>query len=130
MGFDTLRVILKLMVERGWSMRSMDFTQAYLNAPLKEAIYVKNVDGSTARLNKALYGLKQAGNEWNKTLTTHILTLKTWKQSEFDNCTFFTKDENRIAILAVYVDANTYRTLGEDITPPLHHFADIAPSFR
>ncbi len=82
----------------------MDFTQAYLNAPLKETIYVKNEDGSTARLNKALYGLKQAGNEWNKTLTMHILTSKTWRQSEFDNCIFFTKDEDKIVILAVYVD--------------------------
>ncbi len=40
----------------------MDFTQAYLNAPLKETIYVKNFDGSTGRLNKALYGLNQALN--------------------------------------------------------------------
>ncbi len=104
MGFDTLRVILKLMVEREWSMRSLDFTQAYLKAPLKEAIYVRNDYGTTSRLNKALYGLKQAGNEWNKTLTTQILTLKNWKQSEFDNCVFFTQDENSIAILALYVD--------------------------
>ncbi len=75
-GLDTLRTLLKLTVNHGWDMRTMDFTQAYLNAPLKETIYVKNLDGSTGRLNKALYGLKQAGNEWNKTLKEHILKRK------------------------------------------------------
>ncbi len=34
-GFDTLRTLLKLMVNRGWNMKTMDFTQAYLAAPLK-----------------------------------------------------------------------------------------------
>ncbi len=32
------------------------------------------------------------------------MTSKTWRQSEFDNCIFFTKDEDKIAILAVNVD--------------------------
>ncbi len=72
-GFDTLRIICKIMIERNWKCRTMDFTQAYLNAPLKETIYVTNPDGSTSRLNKALYGLKQAGAEWNKTLKDRVI---------------------------------------------------------
>ncbi len=54
-------------------MRSMDFTQANLNATLKEVIYVKNSEGGTVRSNKVLHGLKQAGYEWSETLTGHIL---------------------------------------------------------
>ncbi len=103
-GFDTIRVLLKLAVNHGWGLRSMDFTQAYLNAPLKEIIYVKNLDGSTGKLNKALYGLKQAGYEWNKTLTEYILKRKQWKKSEFDECLLYAWDGQRIAILAIYVD--------------------------
>ncbi len=103
-GFDTLRALLKLVVNHGWRMRSMDFTQAYLNAPLKETIYVRNLDGSTGKLNKALYGLKQAGNEWNKTLREHISKRKCWKASNFDSCVFYALHEQKIAILAVYVD--------------------------
>ncbi len=103
-GFNTLRVLLKLTANHGWSMRTMDFTQAYLNAPLKETIYVKNLDGNTGRLNKALYGLKQAGNEWNKTLREHILKRETWRASTFDSCVFFARDGKRIAVLAVYVN--------------------------
>ncbi len=34
-GFDTLRLMLKLAVNHGWGVRAMDFTQAYLNAPMK-----------------------------------------------------------------------------------------------
>ncbi len=104
-GFDTLRIIIKMMVEHGWKYRTMDFTQAYLNAPLKEMIYVKNPDGSTSRLNKALYGLKQAGTEWSRTLKDRIVKRGTWKQSEHDSCLFFTLAEGKkIAIIAIYVD--------------------------
>ncbi len=45
-GYDTLRIILKVVVQLGWEMKTMDFTQAYLNAPLKEEIYVLNTDGT------------------------------------------------------------------------------------
>ncbi len=103
-GFDTIRVVLKLAVNHGWGLRSMDFTQAYLNAPLKETIYVKNLDGSTGKLNKALYGLKQVGNEWNKTLIKHILRRKYWKVSENDSCLLFAWNGQKIAMLAIYVD--------------------------
>ncbi len=105
-GFDTIRLVIKLAVEKKWDMRTIDFTQAYLNAPLRETIYVKNKDGSIERLNKALYGLKQAGHEWNRALNIHILKRKEWKQSEFDNCLFYAYNEasQKIGIIAVYVD--------------------------
>ncbi len=106
MGFDTLRIILKLSVENSWPKRTLDCTQAYLNSPLKEAIWVQNPDGTSSRLKKALYGLKQAGLEWNKTLSGHILQRTMWKQSKFDDCLFFARDEKteRIGITAIYVD--------------------------
>ncbi|MCP3666280.1 MAG: hypothetical protein GY696_27900, partial [Gammaproteobacteria bacterium] len=105
-GFDTLRVIYKMMIEHKWQYNTMDFTQAYLNAPLKETIYITNPDGSTSRLNKALYGLKQAGVEWRKTLKEHIIKRGSWRQSEYDSCLFFTfaEEGTKIAIIAVYVD--------------------------
>ncbi len=106
MGFDTLRIMIKMMVEHGWQGRTMDFTQAYLNAPLKEVIFIRNPDGTTGRLRKALYGLKQVGAEWGRTLKNHILKLNTWRQSEYDNCLFFTTEKTwaKIAMIAVYVD--------------------------
>ncbi len=105
-GFDVLRTVIKMMVERRWNYSTMDFKQAYLNAPLNETIYVRTPDGSVSRLNKALYGLKQAGAEWNSTLTRHLLKRTTWKQSEYDGCLFiaWNKDRTRLAVIAVYVD--------------------------
>ncbi len=103
---DTLRAIIKITVEFGWIYKTMGFTQAYLNAPLKESIYIKNPDGSTSRLKKALYGLKQAGLEWGNTLREHILRREGWNQSKYDDCLFFTLGDGAtsIAIIAVYVD--------------------------
>ncbi len=106
-GYDTLRIILKLVVQLGWEMKTMDFTQAYLNAPLKEEIYVLNTDGTQCRLNKALYGLKQVGLEWNRTLRNHIMKKSPWKQSKYDDCLFFAHSdgpEKAFAVLAIYVD--------------------------
>ncbi len=84
----------------------MDFAQACLNAPLKETIYVENLDGSTSRLNKALHGLKQAGVEWGNMLRDHILMRSGWNQSKYDDCLFCTSDDKRtrIAVIAAYVD--------------------------
>ncbi len=106
MGFDTFRILLKLSVENSWHTWALDFTQAYLNAPLKEAIWVRNPDGTTSMLKKALYGLKQAGLEWNKTLSGYIIQRAPWKQSEFDDCLFFARNEKtgRIGIIIIYVD--------------------------
>ncbi len=103
-GLDTMKVVLKLAVNHGWGLRSLQFTPAYLNAPLQEAIYVKNLDSSTGRLNKALYGLKQAGYEWNKTLTEHILKRKCWVVSQNDSCLLYAHSQGKIAIIAIYVD--------------------------
>ncbi len=104
-GFNTIRLVLKLMIERGWDMRTIDFTQAYLNTPIQETIHVKNEDGSTGRLNKALCGLKQAVLEWNRTLKERILKRKICEQSEFDNCLYYAIDETftKNRYQAVYV---------------------------
>ncbi len=58
--FDTLRIMIKMIIEHGWPGRTMNFTQTYLNTPLNDTIFVKNPDGSTRRLKMALYRLKQA----------------------------------------------------------------------
>ncbi len=105
-GFDTLRLILGLSIWNKWPIMTMDFKQAYLNANLKEEIYVKNPDGTTGKLNKALHGLKQAGLEWYKTLKDRILQREAWRPSQRDNCLYIAENQQtgRLAIMAVYVD--------------------------
>jgi len=52
---------------------SFDIKTAFLNAPLTDDIYVKQIPGypeldpkTVYRLRRALYGLRQAGHEWYK----------------------------------------------------------------
>lgn len=53
-------------------------TAAYLNANLKEDIYVIPPEGMSTnkshvwKLNKAIYGLKQSGREWNEELNNKL----------------------------------------------------------
>ncbi len=103
---DTFRAIIALTASTGWDVRALDFTRAYLNATLKEDLWVTLPDGSTRKLEKALYGLKQADLQWARTCSDHILSRKHWAKSNYDECVFFSKNaiNGKIAILWVYVD--------------------------
>ena len=61
--------ILANATEQDWETEHVDIKSAYLNAPLKETIFMKpprgvlmpGQEGKVLRLLKGLYGLKQAG---------------------------------------------------------------------
>jgi hypothetical protein len=52
------------MLRDGWLVEQWDIEAAFLNAPLKHKIYVRDGD-EIWELNKTLYGLKQSAREWN-----------------------------------------------------------------
>ena len=63
----TIRVILTIVVSRGWPIHQVDFNNAFLNGDLHESVYMVQPEGFTVgdktpvcKLNKALYDLKQA----------------------------------------------------------------------
>ena len=68
----TVRVVLVNAVHQDWEIEHVDVKSAYLNAPLKEEIYMQpprgvlkpGQEGKVLRLLKGLYGLKQAGRGW------------------------------------------------------------------
>ncbi len=104
--FDSFRTILALIATRKWDTVMLDFTQAYINAPIKENVWVQLPDKSIKKIQKALYGLKQAGLQWGRTFVSHILSHEYWTQSKYDECVFFAtnKTDKKIAILWIYVD--------------------------
>ena len=65
----TVHVVLANAANQNWEIEHVDVKSAYLNAPLKEMIYMKaprgvlkpGQEGKVLRLKKGLYGLKQAG---------------------------------------------------------------------
>src|SRR5690606_6678652 len=78
--YKTLRLLLALIASLDLCFELMDVQTAYLNAPLKETVYMQQPDGfeqggagQVCLLKRAIYGLKQAGREWNETLNEFIV---------------------------------------------------------
>ena len=90
---DTIRIITVLAVQNNFNIKQIDINSAYLNAPLKEVIYMKTPEGdplygkSFWKLNKALYGLKQAGKEWNDKLNSELIKIG-FKRLKSEPCVY------------------------------------------
>lgn len=69
---DSTRLTLAVATRRDLELYSFDVRTAFLNAPLKETVFMRRIPGYqdhldkswANRLMKAIYGLKQAGHEW------------------------------------------------------------------
>jgi hypothetical protein len=66
-----IRFVLIFILQHQLKRVSGDVTGAFLNAELKEKVYLKLPEGilfqgsNIVQLLKSLYGLKQAGRDWN-----------------------------------------------------------------
>ena len=73
----TVQAVLANAAHQDWEIEHVDMKSTYLNAPLKETIYMKvprgvlkpGEEGKVLRLLKGLYGLKQAGRGWYMEMT-------------------------------------------------------------
>ena len=94
----TLRLLLHRVVTHEWVVKHVDVKAAYLNAGLKESIYMEVPQGVdigkrgnvVCELKKSLYGLKQAGFNWNG-LVHAVLTEHGFEKSEIDHALYFLK---------------------------------------
>jgi len=109
---DTLRITIAVAAIRKWNIKQLDIQAAYLNAKLKEKIYVKVPEGDKNYQNgkawllqKALYGLKQAGRVWNQDISTFLKSIGL-KQYRTDKCLFgkYNEQNKLTALLTLYVD--------------------------
>ena len=119
MRYDSLRLLLALAVQHGWTPMQLDVKAAFLYGELKEDIYMELPPGyddqkgqkgyqdqkgyltqmarSThcVKLHKSIYGLKQSPREWyaywSKFLQEYGL-----KSSPFDPCVFTNEHDVRI----------------------------------
>ncbi|CAL2240207.1 unnamed protein product [Prunus armeniaca] len=68
----TIRVVLSLVVSRGWSLCQLDIKNTFLHGFLKEDVYMTQPQGfielsrpsHVCKLNKAIYGLKHSPRVW------------------------------------------------------------------
>jgi hypothetical protein len=109
---DTVRMIIALAAQKGWTLYQLDVKSAFLHGELNEEVYVeqpkgyvkKNKAEKVYKLKKALYGLKQAPRAWFSRIEAHFMS------EGFEKCysehTLFikTSKEGKILIVSLYVD--------------------------
>jgi transposase InsO family protein len=109
MKYKSLRMILALATT-STHMEQLDVKTAFLNASVKEDIYVNLPDGidddgdSVLKLNKALYGIKQAPREWHSEIDTFLHSLG-YTSCRKDSCLYKKQTRrNNIIIIGLFVD--------------------------
>ncbi|CAI7878909.1 unnamed protein product [Closterium sp. NIES-54] len=104
----TLNVLASTAV-KGWHVKQMDITTAFLNGILLEDIYMAQPDGyedgtsRVCKLKKAIYGLKQAPRCWYEKLE-EVLLSGGFKTSQADHSLFLLGEGEQLLLLLVYVD--------------------------
>lgn len=109
--YKSLRIILALAAINDLEIKQMDVETAFLNATIKEEVYMQQPEGyetggakSACKLNKTLYGTKQAPNEWNAELDQFI-TSTGYTRCLSDTCIYVRVSRSgRTMILAIFVD--------------------------
>jgi len=109
--YKTLRIALCLVAEMDYELKQMDVVSAFLNAKLKEELFIEQPDGyadakddKVWKLKKAIYGIKQAPYEWNKEINS-LLTTIGFKRLKTDPC-LYTKisKSGKVIVLFIFVD--------------------------
>jgi hypothetical protein len=113
MRYKSLRVILSLSTSSSRIILQLDFKTAFLNATVKEDIYVSipegmDIDDSGSfvlKLLKALYGIKQAPHEWNDNINTFFIQQLRFTRCSKDTCIYIKISKTgNIMIIGLFVD--------------------------
>ena len=106
-SWSTVRLLLCISISNNWKTRQVDFSNAFVQAELKEDVYVtlpamfadENETDVVMKLNRSLYGLVQAPMHWYNHLRKSLGDVGL-KVSNLDPCLFFGDG----MIVLVYVD--------------------------
>jgi len=111
-GMTTVRLLISVAASSMWKIYQLDVETAFLQAPVKEVVYVRQAPGFTQdsdmmvyKLEKSLYGLKQSPFNWNVAIHEFLETYG-WKRNLVDRCLYTMRcsSTNRVMILTIYVD--------------------------
>ena len=109
----TVRYVLALSVLLALRVSTIDFQNAFLNAPLTDDIYVHAPpgceplpNGYVYKLQRALYGLKQSPREWNIILHKFLSEECGFKNLRTEHCMYLKCDEKTgsYCLICLYVD--------------------------
>ncbi|CAI7757205.1 unnamed protein product [Closterium sp. NIES-53] len=105
----TLRTLLAGGNIKGWVVKQMDVTTAFLNGVLKEEIFMAQPEGfddgsgKVLKLKKTLYGLKQTPRQWYLKLRG-VLEEIGFTPSTADHSLFMLGEGEQRSFMVVYVD--------------------------
>ncbi|CAI7864557.1 unnamed protein product [Closterium sp. NIES-53] len=105
----TLRILLAGAAIKGWVVKQMDVTTAFLSDVLEEEIFMAQPEGfddgsgRVLRLKNALYGLKQAPRQWYLKLRG-VLEEIGFTPSTADHSLFMLGEGEQRSFMVVYVD--------------------------
>jgi histone deacetylase 1/2 len=122
----TIRLILSIVVSKGWSLRQLDVQNAFLHGIVDEEVYmfqppryeVKSQQNLVCKLDKALYGLKQAPRAWYARLCSKLIQLG-FRPSKGDTSLFYYRKEGVMVYVLVYVDDIIVASSSVDATKAL-----------
>jgi Reverse transcriptase (RNA-dependent DNA polymerase) len=108
----TVRAVLANAAHQDWEIEHADMKSAYLNAELKETIYMKapggvlkpGQEGKVLRLKKGLYGLKQVGRGWHLEMSRVFVKELGFTRLAIDHSMFYRRDGGMHVIVAVATD--------------------------
>ena len=133
----TIQVILANAATQDWEIEHADVKSAYLNATLKETIYMKlpwgvlkpGEEGKVCHLVKGLYGLKQAGHGWYQEMSWVLVKDLGFTRSTVDHLVFFWHSSDEHTIIAVATDDMAVTSKqAEDVTrfkADIQHYWEI-----
>ena len=108
----TVWAVLTNAAHQNWEMEHINVKSVYLNALLKEDIYMRaprgvlkpGQEGKVLKLLKGLYGLKQAGRGWYLEMSRVLITEMGFKCSRIDHSVFYKRKGKEHTIVAVATD--------------------------
>ncbi len=106
-----MRLVFAAATAAGQVVLQADFPNAYLNADMKEEVYVCQPYGAYSEegsnkvclLKKALYENPISGKRWHDEITEKIRELD-YKRSAIDHCLFTREAGGHTDLLVIYVD--------------------------
>jgi hypothetical protein len=109
---DTIRIILSIPAQHGWTVFQLDVKSAFLHGELNEDVFVaqppgyeqKGYEHQVYKLKKALYSLKQAPRAWNSRIESYFLK-EGFEKHPHEHTLFVRQmDGGKMLIVCLYVD--------------------------
>ncbi|RVW28194.1 Retrovirus-related Pol polyprotein from transposon RE2 [Vitis vinifera] len=108
---STVKVLLSVAANHGWSLSQMDVKNAFLHGELEEEVYMKIPPGHplcgdpsrVCKLNKSIYGLKQSPRAWHAKLSS-ILEDLGFTRSSADSSLYVQTGQTEKLMVLIYVD--------------------------